>query len=55
MPQEEQITKEIEESVMWRQCLSCLGSLQPDQDDVFSQKLLGSIGYFQTKTIISEL
>jgi hypothetical protein len=43
MPQEEQVVKEMKESIMWRRCLSCLGSLQPDQDDVFSQKLLGSI------------
>ena len=40
---------------MWRRCLSCIGSLQPYQDDVFSQKLLGSIGYFHATTVISEL
>ena len=43
MSQEEQVVKDMKESIMWRRCLSCLGSLQPDQDDVFSQKLLGSI------------
>ena len=43
VPQEEQVVKEMKESIMWRRCLSCLGFLQPDQDDVFSQKLLGSI------------
>ena len=43
MLQEEQVVKDMKESIMWRRCLSCLGSLQPDQDDVFSQKLLGSI------------
>ena len=40
---------------MWKRCLSCLGSLQRDQDDVFSERLLCSIWYFQTKTVISEL
>ena len=34
---------------------ACLGSLQPAQDDVFSQKLLGSIGGVKTRTVISEL
>ena len=51
----EQTTKEMKENVLWERCLSCLGSLQPDRDDIFSQKLLGSIGYFQAKTVISEI
>ena len=54
MSQEEQVVKDMKESIMWRRCLSCLGYLQPDQDDVFSQKLLGSIGHFQTTAVISE-
>ena len=51
----EQTDREMKESILWKRCLSCLGSLQPDQGDVFSQKLLGSIGYFQAKTVISEI
>ena len=51
----DEVAKEMKESILWRRCLSCLGSLQPSQDDVFSQRLLGSIGYFQTRTIISEI
>ena len=51
----DEVAKEMKESILWRRCLSCLGSLQPSQDDVFSQKLLGSIGYFQTRTTISEI
>ena len=43
IPQEEQLAKDMKENIMWRRCLSCLGFLQPDQDDVLSQRLLGSI------------
>ena len=52
MPAEEE---EMLSSFMWKRCLSCLGSLQPAQDDVFSQKLLGSTGGLKTKTVISDL
>ena len=51
----DQVAKETKESALWQRCLSCLGSLQPSYDDVFSQKLLGSIGYFHAKTVVSEI